>query len=295
MKHEGRIALIVRARQANLTIHEVDDSYLPLMDKASSGRPHNGFILEASPLPRPPITSLTTSSIESGYFTAPLDTQTREDLAINGTKTQHSYSSSGWRHPFLLYIDGVLDEGNLGNIIRSAYFLGVDGVVTSTRNCAPMSHVTLKASAGAAEAIPLFTVAEPASFLASSALAGWRIYASDAIPRPTVPISAVAPASSPSIADNSSNITFSYAKSTRFLEAHSPLQQHPTILMMGGEGTGLRSSLVNHAHYKVGIRAARNVDEVGVDSLNVAVAAGMLCFEILKKPGSVRKAGDLLF
>jgi 21S rRNA (GM2251-2'-O)-methyltransferase len=39
--HEGASALIARAKIANVKIQEVDDDYLRLMDKASSGRPHN--------------------------------------------------------------------------------------------------------------------------------------------------------------------------------------------------------------------------------------------------------------
>lgn len=53
--------------------------------------------------------------------------------------------------------------------------------------------------------------------------------------------------------------------------------------MMGAEGTGLRDSLLNLAHYKVGIQQGREVDEVGVDSLNVSVAASLLCYEMLRK------------
>jgi 21S rRNA (GM2251-2'-O)-methyltransferase len=54
--------------------------------------------------------------------------------------------------------------------------------------------------------------------------------------------------------------------------------------MMGAEGTGLRTSLVNLARYKVGIPHGREVNEVGVDSLNVSVAASILCYEMLQKP-----------
>lgn len=66
---------------------------------------------------------------------------------------------------------------------------------------------------------------------------------------------------------------------------HSPVAEHPTILMMGAEGAGLRSSLLNLAHYNVGIPQGREVDEVGVDSLNVSVAASILCYEMLQRPG----------
>jgi 21S rRNA (GM2251-2'-O)-methyltransferase len=69
---------------------------------------------------------------------------------------------------------------------------------------------------------------------------------------------------------------------------------HPTILMMGAEGTGLRPSLLNAAHYKVGIRAGRE-DEIGLDSLNVSVAASLLCYEFLKKPLFKKKPNEWLF
>ena len=67
--------------------------------------------------------------------------------------------------------------------------------------------------------------------------------------------------------------------------------------MMGAESTGLRSGLLNLAHYNVGIRHGRDVDEVGVDSLNVSVAASLLCYEMLQRPKSTPapKAEDALF
>lgn len=170
-----------------------------------------------------------------------------------------------------------LDEGNLGAIARSAYFLGVDAIITPTRQVAPWSHIAVKASAGAAEAIPIFKISEPTDFLGKSARAGWRIYASDSIPAPS--------STDPAVEDeSSSNIIYSIPRSSKRLPAdHSPVAESPTILMMGAEGAGLRDSLLNLAHYKVGIRQGREVDEVGVDSLNVSVAASLLCYEMLQK------------
>ena len=39
--HEGAPALLSRAKAAGVQIHHVDDRYLSVMDRASSGRPHN--------------------------------------------------------------------------------------------------------------------------------------------------------------------------------------------------------------------------------------------------------------
>lgn len=190
-----------------------------------------------------------------------------------------------------------LDEGNLGAIARSAYFLGVDAIVTPTRQSAPWSHITLKASAGAAEAIPIFRVNQPSEFLGHSAREGWRIYASDAVPPAEQrPLSPTASLVKQPIDNFASSVIYTYARSTRRLPAdHCPVDNHPTILMMGAEGTGLRNSLLNQAHYKVGIRHGRAENEVGVDSLNVSVAASLLCYEILQKPKEARRPGALLF
>jgi 21S rRNA (GM2251-2'-O)-methyltransferase len=301
LNREGIAAMVARAKAIKLNVREVDDKYLRAMDKASSGRPHNGFILEASPLPQLPITELGPSSLD-GHFHLTLDTQTKEDAAVNGTQTEYTYKSSGWRHPLLLYVDGVLDEGNLGAIARSAYFLGVDAIATPTRQSAPWSHIALKASAGAAEAIPIFTVASPPDFLGNSARQGWRIYASDAIPaeeaRPVLtspPPTADTPVLEPDVKAESS-VVYTLARSTRRMpHDHSPVGSHPTILMMGAEGTGLRSSLLNLAHYKVGIRNGRETNEIGLDSLNVSVAASLLCYEMLQKKVTEKKQVDMLF
>ncbi|KAK7183688.1 hypothetical protein DPSP01_011686 [Paraphaeosphaeria sporulosa] len=291
--HVGLTALVARAKK-KVDIREVGDEYLQAFDKASSGRPHNGFILEASPLPVPPLISLVSSNINLGQFEVALDSQSREDLEINGKQTEFTYNSAGWRHPLVLYADGVLDEGNLGAIARSAYFLGVDAIVTPTRQSAPWSHIALKASAGAAEAIPIFKVNQGTDFLGRSARAGWRIYASDAVPPLELPalqgaLSSIKPS------PPSTEVIYTGARSTKRLPVeHCPVESHPTILMMGAEGTGLRTSLLNLAHYKVGIRHGRNVDEIGVDSLNVSVAASLLCYDMLQKP-KPRAPGNMLF
>ncbi|PSN73660.1 alpha/beta knot [Corynespora cassiicola Philippines] len=265
------------------------------MDRLSNGRPHNGFILEASPLPVPPITSLRSASKFHEEFGVTVDKQSREDAMVNGTQETYPYKPAGWRHPLVLYVDGVLDEGNLGAIARSAYFLGVDAIVTPSRQSAPWSHIAVKASAGAAEGMAIFKVDQPGDFLGRSAREGWRIYASDAVPPEqqralsdmTPP--AVVPAKIGEIKATrqslESTLIYTFPRTGRSLPpGHNPVASHPTILMMGAEGTGLRNSLLNQAHYKVGIRHGRATDEVGVDSLNVSVAASLLCYEMLQKP-----------
>jgi 21S rRNA (GM2251-2'-O)-methyltransferase len=221
-------------------------------------------------------------------FNVSLGTQTREELAVNGSRTKYPYKASATRYPLVLYLDGILDEGNLGAIARSAYVLGVDAIITPTRQSAPWSHIALKASAGAAEAIPIFKTTEPVELLGKASRNGWRCYAADAVP--------AVKTKRGEEADVTSDVVYSLARKEEVLEEHSPVSEHPTILMMGAEGAGLKASLLNAAHYKVGIRHGREVDEVGVDSLNVSVAAGLLCHDMLrKKPVVERDPENIVF
>lgn len=121
LKHEGIIALRVRARNNGVRIHEVNDQWLPIMDKVSSGRPHNGFVLESSPLPRPPIVSMGNVSREEGFFTVNVDTQSqsREELQINGRQSEFRYKTDGWRHPLILYADGIVSCDPLSCIFNA--------------------------------------------------------------------------------------------------------------------------------------------------------------------------------
>jgi 23S rRNA (guanosine2251-2'-O)-methyltransferase len=58
----------------------------------------------------------------------------------------------------LLALDGVEDPQNLGALLRTADGAGADGVILTERRSAPLSPVAIKASAGAAEHVPVARV-----------------------------------------------------------------------------------------------------------------------------------------
>ncbi|MDR0324644.1 MAG: 23S rRNA (guanosine(2251)-2'-O)-methyltransferase RlmB [Oscillospiraceae bacterium] len=66
---------------------------------------------------------------------------------------------------FLVVCDGIQDERNLGAVIRTAEAAGAHGVVVPKRRSAGLSAVTARASAGAAEHIPILRVPGIPSFL----------------------------------------------------------------------------------------------------------------------------------
>ena len=59
-------------------------------------------------------------------------------------------------HKFILLLDGIQDVRNLGAIIRSAYCAGVDGIVLTQKNSAPLTAAAIHASAGLAEHSKIF-------------------------------------------------------------------------------------------------------------------------------------------
>jgi 21S rRNA (GM2251-2'-O)-methyltransferase len=223
-------------------------------------------VLEASALLKTPILSLSPISHDRTTFSY--------------QKAQHDITNSGIilndlpstlpnrdppRYPFILMLDEILDPGNLGAMLRSAYYLGCSAVLVSERNCAPLSPTCLKSSAGAAEYIPILTQTSPSRFIVNSQKAGWRFFAAV-----------------PPLRGNRSQSRKGRHVRAEDEDVRKALREAPTVLVMGGEGEGLRDTLSKACDRFVSIGNANDVDR-GVDSLNVSVAAGVLCQAFLGK------------
>ncbi|KAL8784431.1 MAG: hypothetical protein Q9213_003954 [Squamulea squamosa] len=262
------------ALAANVEVTRVGNDWIKLMDKMSGGRPHNGYILEASPLPKLPVTGLMSvpnpQSTTRPTFNVILDHQSQEEAAVNGTDTVVPYGTGNRRYPFLLLLDGIRDPGNMGAIIRSSHFLGADGILICTRNSAALTPVALKAAAGGAETLPLFSVGQPGSFINECQENGWKFYA----------------AVSPSSSDSGRVTGRPYLSSTTL---GNPIEKHPCILVLGSEGDGLRWNIQKKADFLLGIEAQRT-GSGELDSLNVSVASALLCDAFLRGSNMINKA-----
>ncbi|KAH7148663.1 hypothetical protein EDB81DRAFT_792906 [Dactylonectria macrodidyma] len=254
------------ARKHNIPVTIVPNHEQRIMDKMSMGRPHNGFVLEASPLPQLPIKSLgrlEESTTRLGFHVE-LDFQMKEEEAINGTDTFVRRANDVTPKPFVLLLNEILDPGNLGGILRTASYLGVDAVGITTRGSSTLTPVVLKSAAGAVEEISLFTVDDPITFIEESRKAGWKAYA------------AVAPPDRKLIRKHGSKFI-----STDAIEAKSPLNEDPCLLILGNEGHGLSKDVKMASDYELSV--PRFVQGSCVDSLNVSVAAGLLCHSFVKE------------
>ncbi|KAI1270556.1 RNA methyltransferase [Xylariaceae sp. FL1019] len=257
-------ALEKLARDKRIAIVKVPRDGLRMMDKMSGGRPHNGIVLEASPLPQLPLKALGSLSEDPTKpgFSVEIGHQSSEEAQINGTSDFVSYSLPKDRKPMVLLLDGILDPGNLGAIMRTAAFLGVNAVAITKSSSATLTAVALKASAGASEVMTLFSVHSAVDFLTRSKESGWAVYAA-------VPSTKKSRANSHLTVDR--------------VEDYDPLSQQPLVLVVGSEGEGLSKPVRREADHEVSIPSPSGGFLNVVDSLNVSVATGILCSAFLRK------------
>jgi 23S rRNA (guanosine2251-2'-O)-methyltransferase len=145
----------------------------------------------------------------------------------------------------LVALDQVQDPRNLGAVCRSAEFAGVAGVVIPERRSAAITPATCKASAGAVEHLEVAHVRNLADWLAEAKEKGFWIWGADAEAKQ---------------APWSTDLTGS------------------TVLVLGGEGKGLRPRVADSCD---GLVALPQVGKV--ESLNVSAAATALLFESLRQ------------
>ncbi len=219
-KDQTAVTQAVQAAQAaGATINTTSKHDLNII---SGNRPHQGLVLDCSPLSFVPIERLEDAM------------QSSEDLT---------------KPPLWLVLDEVMDPQNFGAALRSAHFLGASGVLTCSRNSAPLSPVVSKASAGAMEAMPVHSAQNLPRTLAAAAESGWQVIG----------------AASEATSVNCLNVQMA----------------QPTLLVLGNEGVGLRTTVRNVCHTLVKVDTGHTPESDSVDSLNVSVATGILLHQLL--------------
>lgn len=150
--------------------------------------------------------------------------------------------------PFLVLCDGVEDPHNLGAIIRSAYLCGAHGVIIPKRGGVGVTGTVMKASAGAAARLPVARVTNLAQTIRTIKEHNIFVYCADLGGAP------------PSRTDLSG----------------------PVALVLGSEGGGPGALTRKLCDAAVTLEMAPG-QATGVDSYNVSVAAGILCYDVLRR------------
>lgn len=151
-----------------------------------------------------------------------------------------------------LAMDEIVDPQNLGNLLRTACFVGVEGVLLTVKNSAPLSATCSKASAGALETMNnVFGTNNLPRTLAEASQNGWRVVGADA--------------------DANAGTVTSLSAIER-----GP----PTVVVLGSESRGLRTNVKRScADGFVTIDRDPNMRadmRRSLDSLNVSVAGGII-------------------
>ena len=147
----------------------------------------------------------------------------------------------------VLVIDGVQDPGNVGTLVRTAHALGAAGTVVLRGTADPTSPKALRAAMGA-------TFRHPVVALDDNGFIAWA---------------------------RKHGVTL-WAAATDGTPLHRALPsagrgKGPIAVIVGNEGAGIRPQLNALAAQRVAIPLAQ-----GAESLNVAVAAGILLYEVTR-------------
>jgi len=149
------------------------------------------------------------------------------------------------RKPCLVVLDGLKDAYNLGSVLRIADAAGVDGVIIPKHRSIGLDSVVAKASAGAIEYVPVARVTNVAATLRElKEKHGFWVFGTAA--EGTTPYDK---------ADYSGAIA----------------------IVIGSEGEGMHDNVQKECDFLLSIPMAGSVN-----SLNAAVAAGIVVFEAVK-------------
>lgn len=145
----------------------------------------------------------------------------------------------------VLVLDGITTPANVGMILRTATAAGIDGIVVPRRGVASIDPLVVKASAGVAFRAPVLRCGTSAEASALLRASGYSLFALDSHATDTI-YSATFP----------SRVAF----------------------VLGSETSGITDDVRPHITSRLSIPMA-----AGVESLNVASAAAVLCFELVRR------------
>ena len=150
----------------------------------------------------------------------------------------------------LLVVDGVQDPGNVGTLLRTAHALGAAGTLVLRGTADVLSPKALRSAMGATFRHPFVTL-EDGAFIQWARTKDVTLWATAA---DGVPL----------------------AKATAARNDKGKARG-PVAVIVGNEGAGIRPQLNAIAAQRVSVPLAP-----GAESLNVAVAAGILLYEVLR-------------
>lgn len=146
---------------------------------------------------------------------------------------------------FLLVLAGIQDPGNVGTMIRTAWAAGIDGVILTRGSADPYNPKTIRAAMGATLFLPLYTNASAEDLRGLKESGGYQVIAA--------------------ALDEKASLF-----DTRF--------GGKIMIVLGSEGQGIPTDILALSDQSVTIPLRS-----GVDSLNAAVACGIILYEAYRQ------------
>ena len=143
--------------------------------------------------------------------------------------------------PLLLILDGVEDPHNLGNIVRTAECMGVDGILIPKNRSASVNDTVVRVSAGATAHVQISRVTNINQEIETLKEKGFWVFAAEA----------------------------------GGIDVAQTNMNGPIAIIMGGENTGVRHLTRQLSDARVSIPMYGKIN-----SLNVANATAMILYEI---------------
>jgi 23S rRNA (guanosine2251-2'-O)-methyltransferase len=155
------------------------------------------------------------------------------------------HSTKEKKNPLILILDSIQDTHNLGAILRTAECAGVDGVLITKYNSAPINETVVKTSAGATEHLNICMVDNLVNAIKELKENRFWIFGSYL-----------------NDAKDYSTVDFKL----------------PAAIILGNEEKGIRKLVAENCDFLVKIPMLGKIQ-----SLNVSVSAGILLFEVLRQ------------
>ena len=148
--------------------------------------------------------------------------------------------------PIFVVLDNVIDPRNMGAIMRSSAIYGVNGIIINKNHCSPMTEVVHRTSSGGSDLLKVYMVSNLINCIKALQDFGIEVIGLSEHSDQTI-----------------DQLSFSGA-----------------ALILGSEEKGIREKTLLNCDYKINL-----VRNDKINSLNVAVAAGIALSEIKKING----------
>ncbi|MDK1388422.1 RNA methyltransferase [Sinorhizobium sp. 8-89] len=256
---DGRIAAFVAIKERDLTGRQgrfIAEGTVVLRMLAAAHRAGRGIVAEAILLLESRVAGLTGLLAEFPADIPVYVADARVFDAIAGFNMHRGVLALGRREAMpdadaliaglpavslVLVACGISNHDNMGSLFRNAAAFGVDAVFMDATSCDPMYRKAIRVSVGSVLTMPFAREGTASSLIERLQVAGFAIWGLS--PRGTVDINDIQPAPR-------------------------------TALLVGTEGEGLPEAILS------AIQTARIRQRPGLDSLNVAMAAGIALHQV---------------